>query len=134
MTKPHEQRPSSLKSATAKNSAPLSKFARTLLREWRQLNLSDCGETVVVAVSGGADSVALLIALDELFQAGKIKAEILIAHLNHKLRGAASNADARWVKLLAQQLGRRAIISSSDIKRRAGKKKENLEQAARRAR
>jgi tRNA(Ile)-lysidine synthase len=105
-----------------------------LLREWRQLNLSDCGGTVVVAISGGADSVALLLALDELVRAGKIKVEILIAHLNHKLRGAASNADARWVRLLAQQLGRRAVISSSDVKRRAGKHKENLEQAARRAR
>jgi tRNA(Ile)-lysidine synthase len=112
----------------------LGRFARTLLREWRQLNLSDCGGTVVVAVSGGADSVALLIALDELVRAGKIKVEILIAHFNHKLRGAASNADARWVKLLAQQLRRRAVVSSSDIKRRAGKNKENLEQTARRAR
>src|SRR4051812_2893283 len=112
MTKPREQRPSSLKSAApAKHSAPLSRFARTLLGEWRQLNLSDCGGTVVVAVSGGADSVALLIALDELVRAGKITAEILIAHLNHKLRGAASSADARWVKLLAQQLGRRAVLS-----------------------
>jgi tRNA(Ile)-lysidine synthase len=76
----------------------------------------------------------LLLALDELVRAGKIDCEIVVAHLNHKLRGAASNADARWVGDLAKRLGHRAVISTADVKRRAGKNKDNLEQAARGAR
>lgn len=105
-----------------------------MLRECRKLKLGDRGDAVVVAVSGGADSVALFLGLDELVRAGKIDVEILIAHLNHKLRGAASDADARWVTLLAKRLGHRAVVRSSDIKARASKSKDNLEQAARRAR
>jgi tRNA(Ile)-lysidine synthase len=135
MTKSRPQRQSSLKSAIApKYPASLSRFARNLLRECRKLKLAERGDTVVVAVSGGADSVALLLALDELVRAGKIEAEIMIAHLNHKLRGAASDADARWVRSLAKRLGHRAVVSSSDIKLRASKSRDNLEQAARRGR
>ena len=89
---------------------------------------------VVVAVSGGADSVALLLSLDELIKAGKLSLEALVAHLNHRLRGKASDADARWVALLAKRLGHRAAIGSVDVKRRAAKTGDNLEQAARRAR
>src|ERR1043165_9362975 len=84
--------------------APLTKFAGRLLREWRVLQLDTEKHPVVVAVSGGADSVALLLALDELVRAKKLGMEIIVAHLNHKLRGAASDADARWVKGFAKQL------------------------------
>jgi tRNA(Ile)-lysidine synthase len=135
MTKSSKQRQSSPKSAIArKYPASLSRFARSLLRECRKLKLGDRGDAVVVAVSGGADSVALFLGLDELVRAGKIDVEIVVAHLNHKLRGAASDADARWVKSLAKGLGHRAVIRSSDIKARARKSKDNLEQAARRGR
>jgi tRNA(Ile)-lysidine synthase len=117
-----------------KPNRPLSPFARELRRAWRNLKLGGNGEAVVVAVSGGADSVALLLALNELVQAGKIDVGIIVAHLNHKLRGAASDADARWVASLAKRLGRRVEASSSDIKKRADRSGDNLEQAARRAR
>src|SRR6266568_3895917 len=50
----------------------LSAFARALLREWRKLRLATAGPAVIVAVSGGADSVALLLALDELVKSGKL--------------------------------------------------------------
>ena len=132
MTKPRKPEPSSRKSVvTAKYHPPLSQFARKLAGSWRQLKTDDLGETVVVAVSGGADSVALLLGLDELVRAKKIKVKILVAHLNHKLRGSASDADARWVRSLAKELGHRVIVRSFDIAKRAGKSKDNLEQAAR---
>jgi tRNA(Ile)-lysidine synthase len=75
-----------------------------------------------------------LVALDELLRAGKINVEPVVAHLNHKLRGADSNADARWVRSLARELGHTAVVKTADIKNRARKSKDNLEQAARRAR
>jgi len=135
MTKSRKQRQSSLKSANApKYPSSLSRFARSLLRESRKLKLGDHGDTIVVAVSGGADSVALFLGLDELIRAGKIDFEVVVAHLNHKLRGAASDADTRWVKSLAKRLGYRAVVRSADIKTRASKSKDNLEQAARRGR
>lgn len=132
MTKSRQQRQSSLKSANApKYPASLSRFARSLLRECRKLPLGDGGDTVVVGVSGGADSVALFLGVDELVRAGKIDVEIIVAHLNHKLRGAASDADALWVTSLAKRLGHRAVVRGSDIKARASKSRDNLEQAAR---
>jgi tRNA(Ile)-lysidine synthase len=132
MTKPRKSGSSSGKPlVTAKYPPPLSAFARKLASVWRQLKTDDCYETVVVAVSGGADSVALLLALDELVRAKKIKVKILVAHLNHKLRGPASEADARRVRSLAKELGHQVVVRSLDVAKRAGKSKDNLEQAAR---
>jgi tRNA(Ile)-lysidine synthase len=113
---------------------PLSRFARSLLREWKRLNLPLLNANVVVAVSGGADSVALLLAVDELIKSSKLKVDILVAHLNHRLRGKTSDADANWVASLAKQFGRKAAIGRIDVKRRAAKTSDNLEQSARRAR
>src|SRR5437773_2388729 len=111
MTKPRKPKQSSTKSdLTAQGKRqPLSVFARGLLREWRKLRLPRTGETIVVAVSGGADSVALLLALNELVRAGKLQVEIVAAHLNHKLRDGAGDEDARWVASLAKLLGHPAV-------------------------
>ncbi|WP_373652881.1 tRNA lysidine(34) synthetase TilS [Schlesneria sp. DSM 10557] len=61
------------------------------------------GARVLVGVSGGADSVALLLGSVEL--AGEFSLEPVVAHLNHGLRGEASDADAAWVERLAGSLG-----------------------------
>lgn len=61
------------------------------------------GARVLAAVSGGADSVALLRALHRLQAEGRF--ELHAAHFNHGLRGAASDADARWVADVCRQLG-----------------------------
>lgn len=112
----------------------LSSFARGLLKEWRGLGLPLAEATVVVAVSGGADSVALLLGLDQLVRAGKLSIRLVIAHFNHQLRGDESDADARWVQSLAKQLGRPAVVGTAQVSRRAAKSRDNLEQAARLAR
>src|ERR1043165_8785354 len=77
---------------SSRRPVPLTSFARSFLREWRRLELPR-NATVVAAVSGGADSAALLFAVDELIKAKKIEVELIVAHLNHKLRGKASDAD-----------------------------------------
>lgn len=112
----------------------LSGFAQSLRREWRRLGLAQNGETVLVAVSGGADSVALLLALDQLVKAGKLKISVAVAHLDHKLRAAASTADARWVAKLAERLRLEVYARSVDVRKRTAGKADNLEQAARRVR
>src|SRR5436305_6001418 len=107
------------------SSAKLSEFANNLLSEWKKLDLPQSKASIIVAVSGGADSVALLFALDELINAKKLKVRPIVAHLNHKLRGKASDADARWVTKTSKKLGHQVVITSVDVKTRAAKSHDN---------
>lgn len=111
----------------------INQFARLLLVEWRKLKLPFSDETIVIAVSGGADSTALLLALDELKSASKLSVKIVVAHLDHKLRKTSAQ-DARWVSELAERLGYEAVIGRSKVAEIARANNDNLEQAARRAR
>ncbi len=116
----------------------ISEFAHQLLLEWQRLELPSSNETVVVAVSGGADSTALLLALKELEHAGRISLRIVVGHLDHGLRDE-SRKDAEWVSELAGQLGYEAVCGRAQIAQLARTKfartkADNLEQAAREAR
>jgi tRNA(Ile)-lysidine synthase len=111
----------------------LNQLPRLLLAEWRKLKLPMSGETIVVAVSGGADSTALLLALDELKTHNKLGITICVAHLDHRLR-ASSGKDARWVSDLAKRLGYECVIGRSKVAEIARSNADNLEQAARQAR
>lgn len=88
------------------------------------------GERVGIAVSGGADSVALLHALALLYP----RHELVVLHLNHCLRGHESDGDAEFVRELASGLGRRAFVRREDVAAVAGEAGDNLEQAGRRCR
>jgi tRNA(Ile)-lysidine synthase len=90
------------------------------------------GERVGVAVSGGADSVALLRALAEL--APELGVVLLVLHLNHRLRGADSEADQSFVAALAAQLSLEAAIESCDVASFATLHHLSLEAAGRRVR
>lgn len=120
--------------ADAGTKRPLSRFARRLLREWRRLALPVGGERVVVAVSGGADSSALLLAFDELLRAGRMRLALKVAHLDHGLRGEAGARDAGRVAELACELGYEVVVGRAAVARRASESRDNLEQAARRER
>lgn len=109
-------------------------FGQHLWREWQKLDLPAANAAAIVAVSGGADSVALLLGVDELVKSKKLSIKIVVAHLNHKLRGRAGDADARFVSSLAKKLGYPAVIKAVDVRAQATSAKDNLEQAARRAR
>src|SRR6185436_15808143 len=111
----------------------LNQFPRMLLAEWRKLKLPLSGETIVVAVSGGADSTALLLALEELKRHDKFYDEICVAHLDHRLRKSSSK-DAKWVSELATNLGFKCVIGRSKVADEAREASDNLEQAARNAR
>jgi tRNA(Ile)-lysidine synthase len=113
----------------------LSAFAAQLLEQWRRLELPTSETNIVIAVSGGADSTALLLALDELIKTDKLHLKLIVGHLDHGLR-SESRKDALWVKELAKGLGCEVVVSRASLKATPGSKKkgENLEQAARTAR
>lgn len=94
------------------------------------------GATVVAAVSGGADSLCLLGALLAMRAAGRAGApgEIVVATLDHGLRGEAGATDARWVAGLAASLGLRCVSERVDAQTRARASHLSLEDAARRLR
>lgn len=86
---------------------------------------------MLVAVSGGADSVALLRSLVALRIPGK--GRLIVAHLDHQLR-SESRADADFVQTLAERLGVPAVISHADVQADADAAGDGLEAAAREAR
>ena len=85
---------------------------------------------VLVGVSGGADSVALLRGLCQLRK--DFSLSLRVAHLNHKLRGAASDADAEWVRMLAVSL--QLPVEIGEVTRDLTHERGGLEEAAREAR
>jgi tRNA(Ile)-lysidine synthase len=104
-----------------------------LLEAWHQLQLPTAAQAVVVAVSGGADSTALLLGIDELVTNGKLHILPIVAHLDHGLR-KGSRKDSQWVSRLSKQLGYSVTAGRKDLKDSKGKRDPNLEQAARKAR
>ena len=90
------------------------------------------GDRVGVAVSGGADSVALLLLLLELRE--KLGIVLSVVHFNHKLRGKASDADEKFVAKLAAKQGLEFHAASVYVAKKAKSERANLEDAARRAR
>lgn len=82
-----------------------------------------------IAVSGGADSVALLRLMLELQD--ELGVLLSVVHLNHKLRGADSDADEHFVRALAATHGLEITSESRDVKGHAAEKKLSVEAAAR---
>lgn len=100
----------------------LEKQLRDALRRWG----IGADEPVVAAVSGGADSTAML---DALVRSGRRR--IVVAHLNHALRGAESDGDETFVRQLAARHGLEAVTERLAVADQAREWKQNLEAAAR---
>ena len=109
-------------------------FPRNLLTEWRKLGLPFAGKTFVVAISGGADSVSLALALRELKERKKLNLRFVLAHFNHNLRGVESDEDENFVRQLTQKFEFELALESLDAKDKIENQKGNLEQNARFAR
>jgi len=120
----------------SKNAAGRSKLAQALLRAIERgvyhQPLFRAGDRVGVAVSGGADSVALLRLLLDL--QSKLGIVVCVVHLNHLLRGRAADADERFVAALAKRHGLEFFVERVNVAARAMREKLNAEDAARRSR
>ncbi len=106
----------------------LERVRKTITR----YNMLPAGARVAVAVSGGPDSVCLLHILTRL--AADYGIRLSVAHFNHKLRGEESDADERFVAGIAAALGLPFSRAEIDVAAAVAASKDNLEQAARRAR
>jgi len=87
------------------------------------------GDRVLAAVSGGADSVAMLHLLHEA--RGKGGYELAVAHLDHTTRGGESEEDARFVRALAERLNLPVFVETISVFERRRELKTSFQEAAR---
>ena len=107
-------------------------IAQSVLNYILQQKLAHAGDRVGVAVSGGADSVALLRLL--LALRAELGIVLAIVHFNHKLRAEDSDEDERFVRELAGQHDLEFFVGSGDVRQTAAKEHLSVEAAARQLR
>jgi tRNA(Ile)-lysidine synthase len=110
---------------------PVSKhpLVRAVERALRQNGLVERGSVVVAGVSGGADSVFLLVSLHAL--AAPFRLTLHVAHLDHGWRGRAAAADAAFVQSLGERLGVPVHLGRVDAPALARAERLSPEEAAR---
>ena len=109
--------------------SPLLQRVAACIRERR---LFRRGQAILVAVSGGVDSMVLLHLLQGL--AAKQGWKLTVAHFNHQLRGRSSDADEELVRQTAAGLGLAWVHGAANVQQEAGRRKVSVEMAARRLR
>lgn len=106
-----------------------NRFLQAVLHMNQQYHMLEAGDTVLCAVSGGADSVALLRALYALRDSLKLK--ICACHFNHQLRGSEAERDAMFVHTLCQQLEIPCQTGQGEVAQYAQQHGQGIEEAAR---
>ncbi|MFA6431347.1 MAG: tRNA lysidine(34) synthetase TilS [Candidatus Margulisiibacteriota bacterium] len=105
-----------------------NKFLETI----KEYKMIEPGDSILVAFSGGPDSLALLYLLNSIKE--EYKLSLHIAHLNHMLRKQDAELDARFVETIASKLSIPFTIKAVDVNEVAKKKKMGMEAAAREVR
>ena len=104
-------------------------FEQKILDNCLQNQLFFDGERVIVAVSGGMDSVALLHVLSEL--SGQLGISLAVAHVNHGLRQTQAKSEEKLVRHYALDLGLVCHSTCLAVKKLAQEKGRSIEEAAR---
>ena len=110
----------------------MSEFLQRAETEIQNRRLLLRGQKILVAVSGGVDSMVLLQTLHSLAQKNLWK--LSVAHFNHRLRGRASNADEKLVRQTAKKLSLKFFSGGADVKKFSAQSKISIEMAARKLR
>ena len=107
----------------------MNALEKKFLEQIRTRRLVNNGERVLVAVSGGPDSMAML----SLFSSVQpvLHCELAVAHCNFQLRGTESNTDECFVKEYCQSLGLECFVERFDTLVCAGEWKKSIEETAR---
>ena len=98
-------------------------------RTIKQNEMLHKGDTVVVGVSGGADSVALLHFLNSGLP--ELRLKLAVCHVNHQLRGAESDRDMRFVQTLCAELSVPCHVLSCDVRALAREQRLGEEECGR---
>ena len=109
----------------------LLEFEKKLARFAEANELFGSAEKILLALSGGADSTALLYAMHALKAAKVFGAELVCAHINHQLRGADADADEESVAAQAAGLNLAVTTQRLDVRRHSRDNKLSIETAAR---
>lgn len=109
-----------------------NQLRQTIVRTIHAYRMINPGDKVLIGVSGGPDSICLWHLLMAL--ADKLNIHIGVAHLNHGLRGAASDADAELVRQTAEYYDTPFFYKKVDVRDLANIYKRSLEEAGRMAR
>lgn len=112
----------------------LNKLSFKVFKTINEYNLIRPEDSIIIAVSGGPDSVALLKILHSINLSKDLRLRLFVAHLNHQLRGMSSEEDAQFVQNLAKNLSLPVILRSRNIKEIADQTKGSIEEIARRER
>lgn len=112
----------------------LSKFEKKVAAFITASCLFDTNEPVLLAVSGGADSVGLMFAMLRLSRAGAIDVRLVVGHVNHKLRERAADEDQAFVVRLGKKSGLKVALRSVNVRVFATESKLSIETAARKLR
>ena len=107
----------------------MSSILKTVRQTIENFSMLERGDHVLIAVSGGADSVALLRVLDML--SNEYQLGLTIAHLNHGLRGGEADEDESFVRHLSNEMGIDFIAKRVDIRALQMGKGRSLEEIAR---
>lgn len=107
---------------------------RSLAQELLAEGLFKQDDAVVMGVSGGPDSMALLHLLLDLNRKMEWKLRLQVAHLNHRLRGTEAEKDAAFVRAAADSLGLPCTIDTRDITALAEQESVGVEEIGRRER
>jgi tRNA(Ile)-lysidine synthase len=118
---------------TVIRSAPaLHEVERRLAESWPPNQWQDTN--VILAISGGVDSVALLRGIQSVKERFGGSGRLYVAHLNHGLRGEASSADAAWVAETCRRRGLEAVMGTADVAAAVAELGDGWEAAARKLR
>jgi len=109
----------------------LARFEKAIAGFIEEGGLFGSSDRILLAVSGGADSTALLYAMHALVREGVLKAELLCAHLNHGLRDAEADADEQFVIDQTAELKLGVRTRRLDVRGVARRNKLSIETAAR---
>jgi tRNA(Ile)-lysidine synthase len=112
----------------------LSEFEKKVADFIKANELFGTGDKVLLAVSGGADSTALLHAISSLRSRNVFNSELLCAHINHQLRAAQADSDEDFVVAQADRLKLAVTTRRVDVRKFAAHKKLSIETAARKLR
>lgn len=105
-----------------------------VLKLIKENHLIEEGDRLVLGVSGGPDSLAMLSILNQMREEQKIKFDFVVAHVNHEIRGQEADRDENFVKEFCKKIKKDFYAKRIDVLKIAHNKKIGTEEAGREVR